>query len=95
MTNKPEKKKKKKERAELDTETTFVNMNVEGFKWYDPNLEKRREAQKQNKGVIPPKVSRKEYWRMVKGAFLAFLPYFLMILLIFGILVGIAYLWLS
>ena len=91
MSNKPEKKKKK--RAELDTETTFANMNVEGFKWYDPTLEKRRENQE--KGIVPRKISRKEYWQMVRGAFAAFLPVFLGIVLIFGTLVGIAYLWLS
>ena len=27
---------KKKRKAELDTETTIANMNVEGFSWYDP-----------------------------------------------------------
>ena len=37
------KKRQKRQKPELDTTTTFANMNVEGFKWYDPNLEKRRE----------------------------------------------------
>ena len=90
-TEKPEKKKKK--RAELDTETTFANMNVEGFKWYDPTLEKRLQDKKN--GIIPPKVSRREYWRMVRGAFAAFLPYLLIIIAIFGIMIAIAYLWLK
>lgn len=85
------KKKKKKQKPVLDTETTFANMNVEGFKWYDPGLEKRLEKQK---NVVPPKVTRKEYWQMVRGAFLAFLPYLVGIVLIFGIMVGIGYLWL-
>lgn len=85
-------KPQKKQKPELDTTTTFVNMNVEGFKWYDPNLEKRIE---QRKGVIPPKISRREYWQMVRGAFAAFWPYLLGMVLIFGLMVGFAYLWLS
>ncbi len=85
--------KKRKKPDNLDTTTTFANMNVEGFKWYDPTLEKRLEDRK--KGIVPPKISRREYWQMVRGAFVAALPVILMITLIFGILVGVAYLWLS
>ena len=85
------KDKKKKQKPAFDTETTFVNMNVEGFKWYDPTLEKRL---KQQKSVVPQKISRKEYWQMVRGAFSAFLPYFLGIVLVFGTMVAIGYLWL-
>lgn len=69
-------------------------MNVEGFKWYDPTLEKRIEERKKGT-VIPPKVSRREYWQMVRGAFAALLPVLLGITVIFGALMGIAYLWLS
>lgn len=79
-------KKKKKEREELDTQTTIVDMNVDGFSWYDPNKEKRKKH---------PKVSRKEYWQMVKGAYAAFAPFFLVLLITFGIVVLIAYLWLG
>ena len=86
-------KSPKKQKPELDTTTTFANMNVEGFKWYDPHLEKRIEDKK--KGIIPPKVTRREYWQMVRGAFAAMWPYLLGMVLIFGFLVGLAYLWLS
>ena len=57
---------KKKKPDDLDTETTFADMNVEGFSWYDP-------AKKSGKKPIG-KVSRKEYWAMVRGAFAAMLP---------------------
>ena len=60
------KKKKKKEKPILDTETTIADMNVEGFRWYDPQ-------KKQGQQPIGP-VTKKEYWAMVKGAFLAVLP---------------------
>lgn len=90
------KKSKKRIKPELDTTTTFANMNVEGFKWYDPTLEKRLEERMNNKNkVIPPKISRREYWQMVRGAFAALLPVLLGITVIFGLLYGIAYLWLS
>lgn len=84
---------KKRKKDTLDTTTTFVNMNVEGFKWYDPTLEKRIEEKK--KGIITPKVSRREYWQMVRAAFAAAVPFILMAILIFGFLVCFAYLWLS
>ena len=83
----------KKPKSELDTTTTFVNMNVEGFKWYDPTLEKR--LKEKEKGVVPPKISRREYLRLVFGAYAALWPVILIVIAIFGALVGIAYLWLS
>lgn len=88
-------KKPKKVKPELDTTTTFANMNVEGFKWYDPTLEKRIEKREKDGKVIPPKISRREYWQMVRGAFAALWPILLGIIGIFGLLYGFAYLWLS
>ena len=85
--------KKKKTKREIDTTTTFANMNVEGFKWYDPTLEKRLKEKEQ--GIVQPKVTRKEYFQLVRGAYRALLPILLGIVAIFGVLVGIAYLWLS
>ena len=79
--------KKRKKRAELDTETTVADMNVEGFSWYNPR-------KKKNSGQ-PVKVTRKEYWAMVKGAFIAMLPV-LFCVLIAGLLVALlAYTWLT
>ncbi|MGN0814205.1 MAG: hypothetical protein ACI4MH_03130 [Candidatus Coproplasma sp.] len=86
MPDKKDKDENKKVKEELDTQTTIVNMNVEGFSWYDPNKDKRTKI---------PKVSRKEYWQMVRGAFAAFAPYFAILLLSFGIVVVLAYLWLT
>ena len=58
---------KRRKRAELDTQTTVADMNVEGFSWYNP----KRKTDAKNQGV---KLTRKEYWAMVRGAFLAMLP---------------------
>lgn len=85
-------KKPKKQKIELDTTTTFVNMNVEGFKWYDPTLEKRLNDRK---GMVPQKISRKEYRQMVRGAFAAFAPFIVGMIVVFGLMMVIAYLWLS
>ena len=86
-------KKENKPKSELDTTTTFVNMNVEGFKWYDPTLEKRKKEQE--RGIVQPKVTKREYFRLVRGAYAAMWPVILGVIAIFGALVGIAYLWLS
>lgn len=82
--------KKNKKPDDLDMETTFVDMNVEGFSWYDPHLKKRKDSgMKRNK----PKTSRKEYWQMVRAAFAAYAPVFLIVILVFGIMGLIAWLW--
>ena len=83
------KKKEKKVKSELDTETTFADMNVEGFRWYDPS--------KKSKGGKQPveKVSRKEYWAMVRGAFAAMLPFFLCLAAAGAFIVLLAWLWLK
>ena len=86
-------KKAKKPKRELDTTTTFANMNVEGFKWYDPTLEKR--IKEKDMGVVHPKVTKKEYFQLIRSAYAALWPVILIAVAIFGTLVGIAYLWLS
>ncbi len=78
-------KKKMRKKAELDTETTFADMNIEGFRWYNPNKKAGKEIKK---------VSHKEYWDMVKGAFLAYLPMFAIVILVFALMFVLGYLWL-
>jgi hypothetical protein len=81
-------KKEKKQRAELDMETTIADMNVEGFRWYNPDKKKG----KQN-GIGP--VSRKEYWAMVRGMFEDMLPFFISVIVGALLMVLLAYLWLK
>ncbi len=84
---KKEKRKKKNKSAQpLDTETTFADMNVEGFSWYDP-----KRKQKQNQ----VKLSKKEYWALVRGAYRAMLPMLLCMLVGFLAVFLLAYLWLK
>lgn len=79
--------RKRRREAELDTETTFADMNVEGFSWYNPNLKKQR-AQKVD-------VSRKEYWAMVWGMLRSMLPLIGCILAAALFVFMIAILWLQ
>ena len=83
--------RKNKKDDDLDTQTSFADMNIEGFKWYDPSQKKSGDGQKK----VRRKVSRREYWQMVRGAFAAFLPYFAVFILALGIVIALAYLWLS
>lgn len=85
---KKDKEKKKKEREKLDTETTIADMNVEGFKWYNPHKKKHP-----NDSV--GKITFKEYWAMVIGAFRAMWPMFACIILGALIMMALAFLWLS
>ena len=79
--------KKSEKKDELDTETTFADMNVEGFRWYNPNLKKDKKDR--------IKLTRKEYWSMVKGAFLALFPFLIILIISFAVVYLLAYLWLS
>ena len=40
---------KKKPDDDLDTTTSFADMNVDGFKWYNPNAKKQDESRKTGK----------------------------------------------
>ena len=73
---------------DLDMETTFADMNVEGFKWYSP---KRKNGEKS----VKQKVSRKEYWQLVRPAYRAILPYLAIFILAMGVVIALAYLWLK
>ncbi|MDE6585564.1 MAG: hypothetical protein K2K80_02660 [Clostridia bacterium] len=80
----------KKRRDDLDTTTTFADMNVDGLRWYDPTIKKNGGRRKEKLNV-----TKKEYRAMVKGMFLAIGPYILGAVLVFGLLIGLAYLWMS
>lgn len=82
--------KNKKTKQELDTETTFADMNVEGFRWYDPNLKKKSDTHPHKQ-----KLTRKEYWQMVRAAFVAYLPVFIIVICVFGLMGLIGWLWVN
>lgn len=81
---------RKDKKDELDTETTFAEMNLESFKWYDPSKKKPSREKK-----VAHRIKGKEYRRMVRAAFAAFLPYFAIFILSMGVIVALGYLWLS
>ncbi|MBO5327641.1 MAG: hypothetical protein J6B04_00540 [Clostridia bacterium] len=77
----------KKKPDDLDTETTFANMNVDGFRWYNPNRDKGLK-----KGE---RITRKEYWAMVRGAFAAMLPIFIGLIAIGIFIYFLVWLWIG
>lgn len=79
--------KKRKQIDTLDTKTTFAEMNVEGFSWYDPNRGKRKAQQTQ--------LSKKEQRALMRGAVRAMLPMVLCILSGMLLMFLLAYLWLK
>lgn len=82
------KEKKQKKKAELDTQTTVANMNVEGFKWYDPSL-------KEGEKKPTPKLTKQEQRALIKGAYKAMLPMLLCIAVGCLLMFFLAYLWLK
>ncbi len=78
--------KKEKKKTELDTQTTVADMNVEGFSWYDP-------AKKQGKKETP-KLTKKEQRALIRGAYKAILPMIGCMLVAFGIMMLLVWLWL-
>ena len=84
---KAQKAEEKRKKTGYDDGRTVANMNVEGFSWFNPGAK--------NGQVPPQKITRKEYWAMVRGAFKAMLPLFACMLLAFGLVITLAIMWLS
>ena len=81
-------KKEKRRRIDyLDTETTVVDMNVEGFSWYDPNMPARKKQATQ--------LTKKEQRALMRGAVRAMLPMIACILSGMLLIFLLAYLWLK
>lgn len=81
---------RKKPDDDLDMTTSFADMNVDGFKWYNPKAKKQSDMKK-----VKTKVTRKEYWAMVRGAFAAIAPFIIISVVIFGLVFLLAYFWLK
>ena len=85
--DKNEKKEKKKRKPDIDMETTIADMNVEGFRWYNPDKKKgKRQVEK---------LSKKEYWAVVRGAYRAMLPLICCMLISGALIFLLAYFWLK
>ena len=81
-------KKEKRRRIDyLDTETTVVDMNVEGFSWYDPHMCTRKKQATQ--------LTKKEQRALMRGAVRAMLPMIACILSGMLLIFLLAYLWLK
>lgn len=81
--------KEKKEKVELDTETTIADMNIDGFRWYNPSKKKSQSSKQEH-----IKLTRGERRAVMKGAIKALLPFVVVVLLVFVLVFAIAYVWL-
>ena len=79
--------KKERKQDDLDMETTIADMNVEGFKWYDPNRKAGKKTATQ--------LTKKEYRALLRGAYRAMLPMIGCILAGVIFVVLLAVLWLK
>ncbi len=82
-------KRQKKEYADV-VGRTIANMNVEGFKWYVSDKEKKNRESMKN-----IQLTKKESRAIMKGALMAYFPAFLMIIIGFSIAFLIIYAWLG
>lgn len=80
---------RKKKQYDDDNNMTVAEMNVEGMRWY--TSKKEQENRKNIEGI---NYSKNEKKAMIKGAFRAYLPIFLITVGAFSIVFGLIYLWL-
>lgn len=78
--------KKKKVYAD-DDGRTIVDMNIDGFSWYNPALSKKKLPKEE-------RPTRKETLALIRGVFLAYLPRVLSVVIGFGLALGIIVCWL-
>lgn len=83
---------KKDKQTFEDDGRTISNMNVEGMPGYDPHREKKENTKKQMNEL---RISRKERWAMIWGAYKAYMPLLLAMLAGFGIVMALIAFWLS
>ena len=84
-------KKKKNDELEKYSDITVANMNVEGMPWYKDEAEKKRTSE-----MHALNISKEERRAMIKGAYRAMLPAFLIGLLVICVSFGLVmlYFWL-
>ncbi len=79
---------KKRKHDDLDTETSFADMNIDGFRWYDPSKKNVKKADK-------VQLTRKEKRAIMKAAILSMLPVIGIVTIAFAIIYLLASLWIA
>lgn len=92
MRMKKNKEKKEKKIEPEDDGRTVVDMNVDGFSWYQPNRPNKKEKFKKDD---PDKPTKRELIAMIKAAYLAALPYALIALGCLTAVFVLGYIWLK
>ena len=89
MKNKKTKDKENKDELEDYKDVTVAEMNVDGMRWY-----KSEEDKEKRKNVNKMKITKGERRAMIKGAFIAMLPAYLIGLAVFCAAFGLLILFL-
>lgn len=79
-----------KKKYDDDDGRTLYEMNVEGMPYYE-----KEEIREKNKGIKKIRVNRKERSAMVRAAYLAMLPKFLITIGCFTLVALLIWLWLK
>lgn len=75
-----------------DDGRTVSNMNVEGMPGYDPHREEKKKTKKQ---LADMRITRRERWAMIWGAYKAYMPLLFAMLAGFGLVMALIAFWLS
>lgn len=82
--------KKKIERTPIEDDgRTIANMNVDGLPWYRPNATRKKEGEQRDQPT------HKETWALIFAAYKAYLPYFIAMIVGFGLAFLIVALWIN
>ena len=84
MTKNPSKEELRKKQETDPEQMTVADMNVEGMPWYKTPEEVRQAEEMDKLGL-----TKKESGAMIKGAFQAYLPVFLITLAVFAAAYGL------
>ncbi len=79
--------KKQKKRYDDDDGRTIADMNVEGLPWYSKYADKKVDKQ--------DKPTRREFFAMIRGWFVAYAPRILAVLVGFGLTIALLVCWLN
>ena len=82
--------KKKNERTPIEDDgRTIANMNVDGLPWYRPNATRKKEGEQRDQPT------HKETLALIFAAYKAHLPYFIAMIVGFGLAFLIVALWIN
>ncbi|MCX4312357.1 MAG: hypothetical protein OSJ83_00645 [Clostridia bacterium] len=80
---------KKRKHYDDDDGRTIVDMNVDGMPWYQPNRDKNKKVDDEDRPT------RKERFAMIRAWFAAYAPRIFAVFVGFGLTIGLLVCWLN